>query len=742
MKRVAFCLATLFALHTPTADADSVPLIATFSVREEPVDQVLLAFAEQTGISIVTDSSVSGTVSVVLHQTDPVEAILHLAGAADLLVEDRGGVYWMSRVMVRPAGDGLWRLHSTGASMEAVIREISRRGRRPVIMDGNLTAPIHLNTGPLTQREMLVKVSSAGAATLEELDDAFLVTTEAERETDRGATPPTPPVLPEPEVRIRPGRDHTGDLSSYTLEARRTTVSAVLDTLFEMRQDHYIPVAPLTAPVTSLRVSAPDTDELWERVQTALNLHVLPQRDTWIVAPAGQEQRLRPFQARAVITVTGRPAGPVGEILGRLPHVEVQAVDHDRNILVIRALPDHLHDALELAALLEREPGGMRTLAISLAWSDPEEIAAALRERFPGATFIPHQRRDELTVRTPEDHVASIEEAIVSLDQPRYRHLYRTAFLKPEELIAAVGTDHALEKLLPGGDGRSILLQGTHRRVRETREILEYLDQAKVQLRFDLCIIQHQNSTSRHRGTQARVARDESTIGVHETTWSSYARFDQLLALQFDLLSALGYQAALAVSGELAENAARLVVDTSLRGRHGDTVSLENASTYRYRDYLEQDHPQSSHGITREIDSGLEVRLEGRYHGDNSVTVNVRVSLSKQGADLTNRGNPPPTSRKVVETTVRVTAGEPIIIGGLLQQEESESSRRVPVLGQIPLLRRLVENHSSTREETEMVLYLSVFPERPESETNRRTSQTEALKELLALHSTGVTHGN
>lgn len=726
----AFVLLTLpgILLIGTISSAAAAPTIRTFSVRNEPVEQVLLAFAERTGISIVTDSTVTGSVSVVLHETDPLETVLHLARAADVLVEDRGGVLWMSRVMVRRGRNGTWSLRSSGARADEVIRAVARESGHFIRVRSELSEPVNLDLGFLPLRSLLDSICSPLGVMVEERDGGFVLLPRGDA-GERSSTS----TLVRRDVRIEPRMDQTGRTRSYVLSAGRTTVEDVLDHLFEERGDHYFAAAPLSAPVTSLELSAPDLDTLWLRLVTALNLHVLQDGEAWAVVPAGQEDRLNRFRSRAVVTLRNRPAEQVADVLARVPGLEVQALDHHRNVLVLRALPATLADALELATILEQETSGLRTVVRALEWAATEETATALRLRFPEADVSVHREREEIILRAPEERIPEILDTVTDLDRPETTHLYTVRHLPPEELIALAEGDHGLNRLLAAGDGQSIVMQGRAGDVRRTQELFDHLDRPREQLRFDLCIIQHQNSTARHRGTQASLRREGSTVGVFETSWGAAARFDQLLSLQFDLLSALGYQAALAISGELADNSARVVVDTSLRARDGDRVTLENASTYRYRDYLEEEDSGGKQGITREIDSGLEVELSGRYHRDRSITVTIRVSLSRQGADLSGRGNPPPTSRKVVETTVRVNAGEPVVIGGLLQQEETQSSRRLPLIGRVPVLRRLVAGESDTREESEMVLYLSVFPERPEYPEDRQSRQIGALEVLEAL---------
>ena len=89
------------------------------------------------------------------------------------------------------------------------------------------------------------------------------------------------------------------------------------------------------------------------------------------------------------------------------------------------------------------------------------------------------------------------------------------------------------------------------------------------------------------------------------------------------------------------------------------------------------------------------------------ITSSITASVSRQGADLSSKtGNPPPTSEKIITTQVRAKSGEPIVLTGLVQDEESSAQEGVPLLSQIPGLGLLFKSKAKTKEHTEMVIYL------------------------------------
>jgi type II secretory pathway component GspD/PulD (secretin) len=59
-----------------------------------------------------------------------------------------------------------------------------------------------------------------------------------------------------------------------------------------------------------------------------------------------------------------------------------------------------------------------------------------------------------------------------------------------------------------------------------------------------------------------------------------------------------------------------------------------------------------------------------------------------------------------VNTHVRTTSGEPIVIGGLIQQNEDTGARRTPFLSRIPLLGNLFQSRDTSVDRTELVIYI------------------------------------
>jgi len=64
------------------------------------------------------------------------------------------------------------------------------------------------------------------------------------------------------------------------------------------------------------------------------------------------------------------------------------------------------------------------------------------------------------------------------------------------------------------------------------------------------------------------------------------------------------------------------------------------------------------------------------------------------------------TNKRNIKTTVLVEDRETIVLGGLIDDDVQESVKKVPVLGDIPLLGRLFKTTSTSRTKRNLMVFL------------------------------------
>jgi len=106
---------------------------------------------------------------------------------------------------------------------------------------------------------------------------------------------------------------------------------------------------------------------------------------------------------------------------------------------------------------------------------------------------------------------------------------------------------------------------------------------------------------------------------------------------------------------------------------------------------------------------------------DNMVTIDIEIETGDIiGFRQSGQSEVPETTERTAETMVRVRQGEPFIIGGLFQENDSSSVTQVPLLSQIPLLGELFKSTTSNTERSEVIIivipYILDTPDIPVTE--------------------------
>lgn len=199
--------------------------------------------------------------------------------------------------------------------------------------------------------------------------------------------------------------------------------------------------------------------------------------------------------------------------------------------------------------------------------------------------------------------------------------------------------------------------------------------------------------------------------------------------INFDLVSKFGYQFIAKLNFELSENKAHILADTTLNGLTGEDVSFRNTNTFRFVDRTIDSSGKPLYGAVREVTSGLLVNIKGEVSGAGMVTMEVNAQVSKQGSGSVTSGILPPTSEKIVKTKVRSESGTPIIIGGLLQVENNADEKKVPGLGDIPVLGYAFKDKHASDTVSEMVIYIVPYIHREKKSEKTLNEQLVRLYE-------------
>jgi hypothetical protein len=332
------------------------------------------------------------------------------------------------------------------------------------------------------------------------------------------------------------------------------------------------------------------------------------------------------------------------------------------------------------------------------------EILPLLQNRFTGMQTVSLPDANTFLALVNDETTMDIRAYIRSIDQPRRSFPIRLKYIRTDDLFRSLPPSVRRDELVDAGDGNTFFFTGSLDRRAIFLQDLEIIDRPRPRIRYDLFIIQVQDSSNFNWDVGAEVRR----LRFGDRTMVT-GQFGNLLSLNFDVITVFGYQFAAKLSTAITENHANVFADTTLFGLSGQEIKFQNTSTYRYRDSnVDPDTGRPIYsGITREIVSGLVLEINGWVSGDGMITTTVVASVSKRGADVSSTiGNPPPTSERVLTTQVRARSGETVVLSGLRQNDSTIVEQRTPFISKVPILGWFFKSRNTTTENTQMIIYL------------------------------------
>jgi type II secretory pathway component GspD/PulD (secretin) len=317
-------------------------------------------------------------------------------------------------------------------------------------------------------------------------------------------------------------------------------------------------------------------------------------------------------------------------------------------------------------------------------------------------------------IALPEEMRAELSQYVELLDVSRQGHPITLRYLKASQLLANLPPSVSAGQIVPTGMPEVVFFRGSSASLDAFKRELSIIDRPRPQIRYELLIVQYEESD--------RLSTETTTTGRRYDGRAEQGILGQvgsLLSLNFDIISTFGYQFAVDLTAQLANQEARVLADTTLNGLSGEKLSFRNTSTFRFREpETDSDTEETRNtGVVTEITSGLILTVNGWTSGDGMITMDVSATVSKRvNADTGARDELPGTSERVVNTHVRTESGKPVIISGLLQQETNLSETKVPILGDIPILGRLFRSSTESVDTTELAIYIVPHVERSPDE--------------------------
>lgn len=103
---------------------------------------------------------------------------------------------------------------------------------------------------------------------------------------------------------------------------------------------------------------------------------------------------------------------------------------------------------------------------------------------------------------------------------------------------------------------------------------------------------------------------------------------------------------------------------------------------------------------------GVQLEVTPQVNAGGTITLALRQEVSSIAGGLTTTVGDLVLDKREIETTVNVDDGQIVVLGGLLDQNDRDTTERTPVLGDVPVLGNLFKATSRRRTRTNLMVFI------------------------------------
>lgn len=298
-------------------------------------------------------------------------------------------------------------------------------------------------------------------------------------------------------------------------------------------------------------------------------------------------------------------------------------------------------------------------------------------------------------------------------DTTKTTYTYRLWYADSKEIVATLTPVLGDGKITCNQSANAVIISGTPGEVMQAREVLRHLDVPEKQVKVEAQVLAVNRAYAKELGidwdfkslTGSAKYYDAEKSGKKETNVRHIEVPEGYAALSYGQ-SITGHPYALFFQARLnaliSEGKAKILAKPHVMTMNGHKAEiLIGEKVPVLIEHLDNGVRTTT---TEYRDAGIKLSYTPRINEKNEITAKVSAEVS------TPYLVPEMQAYRIVtrqaNTLVRLKSGDSLTIGGLTDRTENKVQRKVPLLGDIPLLGKLFQSEKNSIEETEIIIII------------------------------------
>jgi len=538
------------------------------------------------------------------------------------------------------------------------------------------------------------------------------------------------------------------------LEYRDTDIKDVIRSL-ALVSDRNVVVDESAQGTVTVQLRDVSFEEAFRHLLRLKDLDYTEDGNLIVVAQTDRLNQLYELTEREIVELNYLRTGEVIEILAEIiPELSVRELP-DQNRLILNGVVENLLEAEEIIAELDR-PKKESYKIISIEYQDVESIVSEINDFFPGLNTRGRESVNDIIIQGRDNDVEAAAEMISELDRPdqEISRYYRAVDLSPEELLDEIRRTEDLNEITFEIEEDRIRVSGPSRQVNNTLDLLEEYDEVEPvlvsenikidympmdemaeiieELEPDMEYIKNESDRSIIlKGEESEVKRISGLIDdldsprrqvMLEARIEEISHFeleekgidpDELrslstIGLRYDGSSPAGLDINLPELFSFfdRETSSQTLASPRLMTLDGEEASLVIGDQVP----IQTDERVTDDGdripVYEYRDVGIILNFTPTITRNDTIILEMRPEVSSLGPGAADTFLPVIQTREI-ENNISLRDGQSFAIGGLIQDDYEEEIRKIPLLGDLPVIGNLFKNVSEEREKSEIIIFIT-----------------------------------
>lgn len=371
---------------------------------------------------------------------------------------------------------------------------------------------------------------------------------------------------------------------------------------------------------------------------------------------------------------------------------------------------------------------GWASKKVSLEFRDADirDVFRALAKAVEINIIIDQEVSGRITVSFKDVPFAQAFDWVLKLASLSYRNLGNTLVVGKEErlrelfdrkdtkvivlsnamasdIVKTVSSMTGVENIIVDSRMNALIVKGSQADIKKVEEVVKLLDKEVPQVMVEAKLVGVSLESGKSLGfILSNVSKGKFyNISVDPTSQIT-------ISYSSDMAAATAFDAT--INAWVSSGRARVLASPSVATLSGLKAVINLTRDYKYYSRVEEIQ-NSERTITQKwetITYGPQLIITPYIGEDDKITldIDIDVSIITRWIEYAGQRIPEIGHRKVT-TKLRVKDGQPIVIGGLITEEDIKNLFKVPLLGDIPFIGTIFRSESSSRTREEVVLIVT-----------------------------------